>query len=77
MNRQRLAQVNRLIESLGRERNVTYMDIGSQFLEPDGTLSPEVMPDFLHPSHKGFEIWIHAIEPTLSRLFGDQDRSQG
>jgi beta-glucosidase len=74
-NRQRLAEVNAKIAALDKERNVTYIDIGQQFLEPDGTISPEVMPDFLHLSPKGCEIWAEAMEPTLCRLMRDKSRS--
>jgi hypothetical protein len=29
------------------------MDIGDKFAQPDGTLTADIMPDFLHPSDKG------------------------
>ena len=44
------------------------LDIGSKFLEPDGTLSLEIMPDLLHPNEKGYQIWAEAIENTLDEL---------
>ena len=37
-------------------------------LNPDGTISKDVMPDFLHPSAKGFEIWSQAMEPVLAEM---------
>lgn len=74
-NRQKIAAVNEKISALGTERGVTYLDIGASFLQPDGTLSKDIMPDFLHPSHRGYEIWAAAMEPTLARLYGDKPRS--
>ena len=44
------------------------MDIGAKFLEPDGTLTREVMPDLLHLSSKGYQIWADAITPSLAKL---------
>lgn len=58
-------KVNKLLEQLGRERNVTFMEIGAKFLEPDGTISREIMGDFLHPTYKGYQIWAEAVEPWM------------
>ena len=30
------------------------------------------MPDFLHLTPKGYEIWADAIEPLLSEMLGQQ-----
>ena len=47
---------------------VTYLDIGSAFLDEKRILSREVMPDLLHPNAHGYELWSEAMLPTLSRL---------
>lgn len=49
-------------------RTVKYLDIGEKFLQPDGTILRETMPDFLHLSEKGYQIWADAIKPTLEEL---------
>ena len=46
----RVAQVNELIAPLENGQWLSYLDIGRNFLQPDGTISPTVMPDYLHPS---------------------------
>jgi lysophospholipase L1-like esterase len=58
-------QVTKIISGFGDDR-VTYMDIGPKLLSPDGSLSAEVMPDFLHPSLKGYEIWASEIAPIVT-----------
>jgi len=73
-NRKKIAEVNSKIADLGKERGVTYLDLGPKFLEADGTLSPTVMNDYLHPNHHGYEIWAEAMEPTLAKLFGDAQK---
>lgn len=61
-------EVNRRIAALDGRDGVTYLDIGAQFLAADGSISKEIMYDFLHPSAKGYAIWAAAMEPTLKRL---------
>jgi beta-glucosidase len=66
--RAKLKAANEDISKLDGMDNVTFLDIGSKFLDPDGTLPKSIMVDGLHPSEKGFEIWADAINPTLERL---------
>lgn len=49
---------------------VTYFDFGKEFLEADGTLTREVMPDLLHLNDKSYRIWAEAIEPHVSAVLG-------
>ena len=44
------------------------MEIGDQFLEADGSISDEIMPDLLHLSTEGYERWAEALEPKLKEL---------
>lgn len=66
-----LAAVNALLAKLDGRNNVTWLDIGAKFLQPDGTISADVMNDFLHPTAKGYAIWAEAMEPTLARLLAE------
>jgi lysophospholipase L1-like esterase len=65
--RAKIAQINQQITKLDDGKNVTFLDIGAKFLQPDGTLTADIMPDFLHPSEKGYEIWADAIQPVVDR----------
>lgn len=51
--------------------NVHYMDIYAKFLEPDGTISKEVMKDFLHLGGKGYDIWAESIKGKVKELLGE------
>jgi beta-glucosidase len=62
---------NATIAKLADDKHVFYLDIGDKFLEPDRTLSKEIMPDLLHLSPKGYTIWAESIEPTLKKLLGE------
>jgi lysophospholipase L1-like esterase len=59
---------NALIKASADDKSVFYMDIGDKFLQPDGTLTAEIMPDRLHLSPKGYEIWADAIEAKVKEL---------
>ena len=63
--RDRIKAINARIAPLDDGKTVKFLDIGDRFLEPDGTLSREIMPDLLHLSTKGYHIWADAMEPTL------------
>jgi beta-glucosidase len=61
---------NEIDKKLADGKHVFYLDIGDKFLAADGTLSKEIMPDLLHLSPKGYQIWADAIEPEVSALLG-------
>ena len=66
--RQAIAEINSHLATFADNRNVFYMDIGPAFLEPDGTLSVEVMNDGLHPTTKGYALWAAAINDKVREL---------
>jgi lysophospholipase L1-like esterase len=67
--REKLADVNKIVAKLDDGgKTVKYLDIGSKFLQDDGSLSKDIMPDFLHLSARGYEIWAEAITPTLTDM---------
>ena len=67
-SRERIKGINERISKLDDGKSIKYLDIGSAFLEPDGTISREIMPDFLHLSTRGYGLWADAMEPTLGSL---------
>jgi beta-glucosidase len=64
----RINEINERIKKLDDGKRVHYLDIGPKFLTAKGTISKDVMPDFLHLSPAGYRIWAEAIEPTLWKL---------
>jgi len=68
--RQRNDQVNALLPALADGKNIFFMDIGPKFVDPQGNLSKEIMPDLLHPNDQGYRIWIEAVRPKLEELMG-------
>ncbi|MCE9588166.1 MAG: GDSL family lipase [Verrucomicrobia bacterium] len=67
--RERIKEINRIVAGYADGKRLLFLDFGDKFLEPDGTMSPEIMPDFLHPSAKGYQIWADAIQPVIDQYF--------
>ncbi len=66
--RKKLAAVNSALAKLDDGKQTRYLDIGAKFTGTDGIISKEIMADFLHPTHKGYEIWAEAMQPLLSEM---------
>lgn len=60
--------INALTAKLADNETIFVQDISSSFLAGDGTLPKDVMPDQLHLSGKGYELWAKALEPKLKEL---------
>jgi len=66
--RGRNERVNAIISGYADNRRLVYMDIGQAFLTADGTLGADIMPDFLHPNEKGYQIWADAIHDQVKQM---------
>ncbi len=66
--RDKNAEASLLASKIGDGDMVHYLDIGARFLSPDGTLSKDIMPDGLHLSPRGYEIWAEAIDANVEEL---------
>lgn len=64
--RPRIKRINRIAASLNARARVDYLDIGDSLTESDGSISKDVMPDFLHLSEEGYRRWANAILPWLT-----------
>jgi lysophospholipase L1-like esterase len=66
--RKTVADVNPIIAKLHDGKNVFYYDIGDKFLDAGGIIQPDIMPDKLHPTEKGYAIWAEAVKDKLAEL---------
>jgi lysophospholipase L1-like esterase len=64
--RAKIAQLNQLLPRVAKSHNAIFLDIGNQFLAPDGTIPAELMSDFCHPSERGYAIWAKALKPCIT-----------
>jgi lysophospholipase L1-like esterase len=65
-----VSDINQRIAGLDDGKYVRFLDIGPELTGDDGSISPEIMPDFLHLSAKGYLIWAEAIKQTLQQMLG-------
>ncbi len=64
--RAELAKINAVLAAAQKDKpGVTYLDITDKWLEADGSISKEVMPDSLHPNQKGYGVWAEALKGVL------------
>lgn len=58
---------NAIISKLDDGKTVRYLDIGGKF-KVDGKIPDALMPDQLHPSGEGYQIWADAMQPLLDEM---------
>lgn len=63
-----IREVNAQLSSRDDGRLVRFLDIGHVFLDPDGNIPWELMPDQLHLSPKAYERWAEAMQPLLDTM---------
>lgn len=66
--RQQNEATNAIIKKLADGKMVHFMDVGGVFLQPDGMLPKEIMPDLLHLNEAGYDKWAAAIESKVVEL---------
>jgi lysophospholipase L1-like esterase len=69
--RAQVRELNRLVATLADGRQVVYRDYGPCLAEADGTVSRDVMPDYLHPNAKGYRLWAEAMLPDIEKLMDE------
>lgn len=67
--RQTIDATNDLIAHYADSKQVFYLDLTKQFVDEKGYIPKELMPDFVHPSKLGYQIWAETMEETIEKLF--------
>lgn len=49
-------------------RQVHFLDINDRFVDDEGDLLMDLMPDGLHPNENGYSVWAEAIHEKVSEL---------
>jgi len=73
-HRETLNQASEIAMKLADNKQVFFCDVNHVFLNLDGTIKQELMPDWLHPNAEGAKRWAQAMEPLLSQLMGEASR---
>jgi lysophospholipase L1-like esterase len=70
--RGKINQVNQIIQKLADDRHVLWVDFGHKYLNSDGTIPRDLMPDYLHLSPKAYAIWAESIAEPLALAVGNK-----
>ena len=63
--RPKITALNALLATYAKSQQLTFLDLGPKLLQPDGSLSTEIMDDGTHPTEKGYAIWAEALRTVL------------
>ena len=67
--REKNDKVNGIVSKLDDGgKTVRFLDIGAKFMAEDKSIAKEIMPDFLHLSDKGYQIWAEAVLPAVKEM---------
>lgn len=65
---EKITAVNADLAKLDDGKTVRFLDIGATFLGQDGKIPFPIMPDQLHPSAAGYQLWAEAMQPLLTQM---------
>jgi len=72
-----LERASDLVSKFADNKHIFYCDVNHVFINFDGSINQDMMPDWLHPSPAGALAWAKAMEPMLSQLMGDSSLDTG
>lgn len=68
--RAKVKETNELYAKLANGKDIRFVDIGPAFLGPDGNLTKDASPDFLHLSGKSYAVYASKLAAELPSLLG-------
>ena len=74
-SRKTILQANSLLATWAPSHHIIFLDLGNVFVDSNGEISTEVMPDLLHPFAFGYRKWAMAMEPSLAKLMGRKPKT--
>jgi len=68
MRMEKIRKINADIAKLDNGKGIRFLDLGPKFTSADGTIAHAIMPDQLHLSSAGYEIWVEGMSPLLDEM---------
>jgi lysophospholipase L1-like esterase len=66
--RRTIAEVNRAIQHFDDGTHIRFADVGAQFLDANGDIPSDIMPDKVHLDAKGYALWYRSLESILPEM---------
>jgi N-acetylglucosamine-6-sulfatase len=61
-------EINEQLKTLVNGKRIHLLDINAKFMDDEGTLRKELLPDLLHLSPAAYDIWADALSSKLNEL---------
>ncbi len=68
--RAKIRQINEQLVKMADGKDIRFLDFGAELIEPDGSISEEIMPDYMHLSETGYNTWFDEMSPSLIEMLG-------
>jgi len=65
---EKIRAINADLAQLDNGDNIRHLDITNSFLHKDGTIPDIIMPDQVHLTPAGYQIWADAMQPLLQEM---------
>ena len=66
--------INNLIHTYADNQEIVFLDFNRHFLDDHERLSQHLMPDYLHPNERGYQVWADGMEEMLTRLLDEHQQ---
>ena len=66
--RRMVEEINAGLKGLADGERVVFLDLSDRFVDAEGKLRKELMPDALHPSAEGYRVWFEGMWPVLEPM---------
>lgn len=68
LHMRKITAINAALAQMENGNSIRFLDLGPKFMSADGTLASAIMPDQLHLSAAGYEIWVEGMKPLVDEM---------
>jgi len=68
---EKVSSINGMLAARNWGKDIVFADTGKGFLDAEGRVRADLMPDKLHPNTAGYGVWGRAIEPVLRKIMSE------
>jgi lysophospholipase L1-like esterase len=69
--RRLIVAINDRLRTYADNQQVFFLDLSRHFLDDQGRLSQNLMPDYLHPNERGYQVWADGMEDMIRKLLDE------